>query len=247
MFRHRPRERRRRRPGNLGRHRVTSTVGPDRQTLDIGTARPSTSHSESSGLWQAGPTRYSSLPAARPPWQLDGLAGRPRTRIKTVDHVHLSACVFIIIEQLWPLHLKKKFTYIQSIMQNTILIRFPVTGIFRSQLWSKGEIAKRYFRETRCVAREGKAARTPLESRRYVDRSRILVAGGAGGSGCVSFARQVSSAVTRGCRDKYLLINISRHRAAHEQWGGPDGGGGGDGGNVYVEARSDVLDLSRDK
>ena len=64
----------------------------------------------------------------------------------------------------------------------------------------------------------------PLEGRRFVDRSRIVAAGGQGGSGCVSFFRDTRT-----------------------QWGGPDGGPGGDGGKVIVRATSKLMDLSRDR
>ena len=55
-------------------------------------------------------------------------------------------------------------------------------------------------------------------------RSRIVVAGGQGGAGCVSFFRDTRT-----------------------QFGGPDGGPGGDGGSVIIRASSKVLDLARDR
>ena len=70
----------------------------------------------------------------------------------------------------------------------------------------------------------GKVIRMPTEGRRFVDRSRIVVAGGQGGAGCVSFFRDTRN-----------------------QWGGPDGGPGGDGGNVVVRASAKLVDLSRDR
>jgi GTPase involved in cell partitioning and DNA repair len=70
----------------------------------------------------------------------------------------------------------------------------------------------------------GKAIRRPTEGRRFVDRSRIVVAGGQGGAGCVSFFRDTRNL-----------------------WGGPDGGPGGDGGNIVVRASSKLVDLSRDR
>jgi len=53
------------------------------------------------------------------------------------------------------------------------------------------------------------------------DRRGIVLRGGCGGDGCVSFRRE-----------KYI------------PFGGPDGGDGGDGGNVIVVASSNVVDLS---
>lgn len=54
-----------------------------------------------------------------------------------------------------------------------------------------------------------------------IDKREILVRGGCGGDGCVSFRRE-----------KYV------------RFGGPDGGDGGDGGSVFVVASSNVADLS---
>lgn len=48
---------------------------------------------------------------------------------------------------------------------------------------------------------------------KFLDLARVHVKSGAGGNGCVSF-----------------------RRAAHEEFGGPDGGNGGQGGDVWVEA-----------
>ena len=59
---------------------------------------------------------------------------------------------------------------------------------------------------------------------RFVDRSRIVAAGGLGGSGCVSFFRDT-----------------------RVQFGGPDGGHGGEGGSIWIEAASNLMDLSRDR
>ena len=70
----------------------------------------------------------------------------------------------------------------------------------------------------------GKVIRMPTEGRRFVDRSRIVVAGGHGGSGCVSFFRDTRT-----------------------QWGGPDGGPGGDGGNIIIRTSPSMIDLSRDR
>jgi GTP-binding protein len=53
-----------------------------------------------------------------------------------------------------------------------------------------------------------------------IDRKEIVVGGGSGGDGCVSFRRE-----------KYV------------RFGGPDGGDGGDGGNVLVVASLNVADL----
>ena len=68
----------------------------------------------------------------------------------------------------------------------------------------------------------GGGRRESLE--RFVDRSRIVAMGGPGGSGCVSFFRD----------------NKVR-------WGGPDGGRGGNGGSVWVEAVTTMVDLTRDR
>ena len=65
------------------------------------------------------------------------------------------------------------------------------SAIVRPSFAFQGQIGERLFKNTRPLAAEGKGARVPLESRRYVDRSRIIIAGGVGGSGAVSFARQV--------------------------------------------------------
>eukprot|EP00277_Geminigera_cryophila_P013960 CAMPEP_0179444658 /NCGR_PEP_ID=MMETSP0799-20121207/28095_1 /TAXON_ID=46947 /ORGANISM="Geminigera cryophila, Strain CCMP2564" /LENGTH=234 /DNA_ID=CAMNT_0021231903 /DNA_START=256 /DNA_END=956 /DNA_ORIENTATION=+ len=70
----------------------------------------------------------------------------------------------------------------------------------------------------------GKVIRQPLDGRRFVDRSRIVVAGGQGGSGCVSFFRDTRT-----------------------QWGGPDGGPGGDGGSIIIRASGGIMDLARDR
>lgn len=48
---------------------------------------------------------------------------------------------------------------------------------------------------------------------KFLDLARVYIKSGAGGNGCVSF-----------------------RRAAHEEYGGPDGGNGGSGGSVYAEA-----------
>lgn len=59
----------------------------------------------------------------------------------------------------------------------------------------------------------------------FIDKARIYVAAGSGGNGCLSFRR-----------DKY------------EEFGGPDGGDGGKGGDVYLEASSrltTLLELAR--
>ncbi|HAM35268.1 MAG TPA: GTPase ObgE [Elusimicrobia bacterium] len=59
----------------------------------------------------------------------------------------------------------------------------------------------------------------------FIDKIRIFVAGGAGGNGCLSF-----------------------HREKFIEFGGPNGGDGGRGGDVWLEAdqhRTTLLDLSR--
>ena len=69
--------------------------------------------------------------------------------------------------------------------------------------------------------------RRPAEGRRrssFVDKSRVIVAGGRGGAGTVSFFRDTRT-----------------------QWGGPDGGPGGDGGTVIIRACSKLIDLARDR
>jgi len=62
------------------------------------------------------------------------------------------------------------------------------------------------------------------QARQFIDKARVLVCGGAGGNGCVSFLSEKGN-----------------------PWGGPDGGHGGAGGVVIVRASAFTRDLSVDR
>ena len=101
----------------------------------------------------------------------------------------------------------------------TLVRQRPLAWLSRVRAGSPNAV-----RPQRAMSDGAKAIRQPTEGRRFVDRSRIVVAGGKGGAGCVAFFRDPRT-----------------------QWGGPDGGPGGDGGHVIIRASSRLVDLSRDR
>ena len=75
--------------------------------------------------------------------------------------------------------------------------------------------------------------------RHYVDRLRVEIEAGRGGSGCVAFWRSAAKGICTHCdADQFTLwLTCLRRLPAHAGKFQPaDGGNGGHGGNVVVEA-----------
>lgn len=62
--------------------------------------------------------------------------------------------------------------------------------------------------------------RTPVSNMKFLDQAKVYIKSGAGGAGCISF-----------------------HREKYIEYGGPDGGNGGKGGDVWAEAVNNLNTL----